>query len=37
MPRLIRIAVHDPTVTGDHELLMNWDESKREYVGGAEK
>ena len=37
MPRLIRIAVHDPTVTGDHELVMNSDESKREYVGGAEK
>ena len=37
MPRLIRIAVHDPTVTGDHGLVMNWDESKREYVGGAEK
>ena len=37
MPRLIRIAVHDPTVTGDHELVMNWDESKRKYVGGAEK
>ncbi len=37
LPRRIRIAVTDPTVSGDHELAMTWDESKGEYVGGEEK
>jgi hypothetical protein len=37
IPRQIVIAVKDPTVTGDHALVMNWDDAKRAYVGGTEK
>ena len=37
LPRTIRIAVTDPTVTGDHDLSMAWQESRGEYVGGTEE